>query len=244
MLGRTAHAYVDEVQPATGFSQYKPIYAIYGSPDTKVALSFKVKIFAPVALYVGYSQLMMWRLTQNSSPFRDVNYDPEIFYRVQAGHAPVWYVDLGLFEHESNGLNTATSRSWNRSYVRYSMTNALSNETTMRLHWTMKIWAAYGIDKVTNPDIQRKRGNWEATVSLVDAFGPWFERSDLTLRLYGGGASHIDPFQGGQEVTVRVAPAFFKTAVAQIVLQYFHGYGENLLDYRRNRSEFRIGLGF
>ena len=34
------------------------------------------------------------------------------------------------------------------------------------------------------------------------------------------------------------------SSAAQIVIQYFHGYGENLLDYNREKSVFRVGLGF
>jgi outer membrane phospholipase A len=73
--------------------------------------------------------------------------------------------------------------------------------------------------------------------------GDSFEKDDLTLRIYPGGWLNINPFSGGQELTFRLktkARRFLPVAVAQI----FHGYAENLLDYREDRFGFRIGIGF
>lgn len=241
---RPALAYVDEVQPAPGFQQYKPVYFLFGETDSKLALSLKVRVFPLAGLYAAYTQLMFWRLWEESLPFHDVNYNPELFYRFQFGDETNWYADLGLVEHESNGLDRDTSRSWNRSYVRYSMTNSVSDTSRARIHWNVKVWVPYSIDKETNGDLLRYRGFYEGQISLVDAFGFWLDRSDITLRFYGGGASHVNPLKGGQELTVRFAPRLMSASVAQIVIQFFHGYGENLLDYDTNKTVFRAGLGF
>ncbi len=243
LLPRTASAYVDEVQASTRIEQYKPIYALLGNPETKLQMSFRVKMLPLTGLYAGYSQVMIWRLWEESKPFQDLNYNPEIFYRFELGDAPTWYVDLGLYEHESNGRSGHESRSWDRSYVRYSMTHALSSTSRARIHWNIKAWVPYNYD-FDNTDIARRRGLYEAQVSLVDAFGTWLDRSDITLRFFGGGPSHVNPLQGGQELTVRFAPRLLSSSAAQIVLQYFHGYGENLLDYDVKKSVFRAGLGF
>lgn len=242
LSSRLAHAYVDEVQPSPGLQQYKPMYVLFGNPDTKLQLSFKVRVFPLAGLYAAYSQIMMWRLWTDSKPFHDINYNPEIFYRFQFGDR-LWYADLGLYEHESNGRSGDPSRSWDRSYVRYSMTHELSKTTRARIHWNVKAWVAYGYDP-TNKDIQRYRGAYEAQISLVDAFGPWFDRGDITWRVFSGGASHVNPFKGGSELTLRFAPRLLSSSVAQIVVQWFYGYGENLLDYDRKRTVIRAGLGF
>ena len=242
-LAARARAYVDEVQPSPGFQQYRPIYALLGEDETKLQLSFKVRVLPLLGLYAAYSQVMIWRLFDESRPFRDINYNPELFYRLQFGESPTWYVDVGLYEHESNGREEADSRSWDRSYVRYSMTHALSKTTRARIHWNMKAWIAYGYDP-TNRDIQRYRGAYEGQVSLVDAFGPWFDRGDITWRIFGGGASHVNPFKGGSELTLRFAPKLLSSSVAQIVVQWFYGYGEDLIDYNRKKTMLRAGLGF
>lgn len=242
-LPTAAHAYVDEVQASTRIEQYKPIYALIGDPDTKLNLSFRVRMLPLTGLYAAYSQTMLWRLWETSKPFRDINYNPEVFYRFELGDAPTWYVDLGLYEHESNGRAGLESRSWDRSYVRYSMTHALSSTSRARIHWNIKAWVPYNYD-YDNKDIARRRGLYEGQISLVDAFGSWLDRSDITLRFYGGGRSHMNPFGGGQELTIRFAPRVLSSSAAQIVIQYFHGYGENLLDYDREKSVFRAGLGF
>ncbi len=240
---RSAFAYVDEVQASTRLEQYKPIYALIGDPDTKLQLSFKVRMLPLTGLYAAYSQIMLWRLWEESKPFRDINYNPEIFYRFEFGDAPNWYIDLGLYEHESNGRAEHESRSWDRSYLRFSMTHALSSTSRARIHWNVKAWVPYNYD-YDNTDIARRRGLYEVQVSLVDAFGSWLDRSDITLRFHGGGPSHVNPFQGGQELTLRFAPRLLSSSAAQIVVQYYHGYGENLLDYDVKKSVFRAGLGF
>ena len=60
---------------------YKPVYFITGYPNTKVQISFKYQLFDNLDLYFGYSQLAFWELlTKKSSPFGDINFNPELFY--------------------------------------------------------------------------------------------------------------------------------------------------------------------
>src|ERR1700761_9482095 len=61
---------------------YKPMYFIMGSPNTKIELSFKIKLVEAGNLYFGYTQLMFWELFQKDAFFHDLNYIPELFYRL------------------------------------------------------------------------------------------------------------------------------------------------------------------
>jgi phospholipase A1 len=219
---------------------YKPNYFLLGDPNSKLSLSFKIKLLEDADLYLAYSQLMFWELGQESSPFQDVNYNPEIFYRVHIDDFPSNWVDVGIFEHESNGQAGEESRGWNRFYLLYSA-EAFSWEN-VNLYGSLKAWLPYNKED-TNSDITQYRGLWELNLTLATVEGSSFERSDLTLRLYPGGRTGMDPTQGGQEVTLRLK-AMFKSFLPILTIQYFNGYGEGLLAYNESESIWRIGIGF
>ena len=54
----------------------------------------------------------------NSSPFRDTNFNPEMFYRFKESPLGSGFfgADVG-FEHESNGQPVSRSRSWNLLHI-------------------------------------------------------------------------------------------------------------------------------
>lgn len=226
-------AYGDEgTPPWADFYPYKQIYLLTGHPDSKLQLSFKFKVLRNQEIYVGYSQLIMWDLFQKSSPIRDINYNPDIFYRWNFNESAEKWLDFGAFEHESNGKDGRASRSWNRSYVRYHCA-----------FFSAKIWIPYWMDDTTT-DLVHYRGLWELEFTLSDFMKTFFSsRNDLILRFYTGGASRLNPLQGGQELTLRLK-LNEKNIVPQLVFQLFHGYGENLLDASENRTGIRAGLGF
>jgi phospholipase A1 len=245
LTNQITYGYVDEITPELSiFSEYKPTYIIMGHPDTKVQISFKAQIVRAMPLYFAYSQLMIWELfIEPSSPFRDINFNPELFYRLHLNeNSKYQWLDFGIYEHESNGKDGADSRSWDRIYLRYATTFLLDSEHGSKLHLTAKAWIPFNYDS-TNPDLAKYRGIYEITVSLIDFMGESFERDDLTLRIYPGGWGDINPLKGGQELTFRLK-AKSTRFLPMLVAQIFHGYAENMLDYRENRFGIRAGIGF
>ncbi len=98
-----------------------------GTDDADAELKFQVSLKHPIGgwpLYFGYTQTAYWRWLdeQRSRPFREINFNPELWYRVRPGRLPWRWLDwLGLdfgVEHESNGEDVPASRSWNRVYAR------------------------------------------------------------------------------------------------------------------------------
>lgn len=237
------NAYTNEVSllkvPIEG---YRPSYFLYGNPDSKLQVSFKVQLLERYRVYFAYSQLMFWELREDSKPFRDLNFNPELFYRYIRTEESNWHVDLGM-EHESNGRGGDDSRSWNRTFVRYSF--KIKGMEEPELYFDTKFWfAPTSSFDVTNFDIQRYRGFWEIYLTATNFLGGAFDRHDLSFRLYPGGPSGTDPLRGGQELTFRFVGAFKPLALPMLTLQLFNGYGENLLDYKRRRTIFRVGIGF
>ncbi|MEN0059898.1 MAG: phospholipase A [Bdellovibrio sp.] len=240
--GSRAQAYPNENETTTWQVQgYKPNYFLLSDDDAKLNVSFKMPLLEGQGLYLGYSQIMLWRIYEDSSPFEDVNYNPEIFYRVLIPDQRLTWVDVGIYEHESNGQSGENSRGWNRFYLLYS-TEAVSFDEA-KIFWSLKGWVPYSVED-TNERLVEYRGHYEGSVTLASFLGPYFERSDLTLRFFAGGHAGMDPTQGGQEVTLRLKGPVTKIFLPVLTLQLYHGYAESLLNYDQKKTEFRVGIGF
>jgi outer membrane phospholipase A len=226
--------------PYVRLQEYQPIYIIAGKPDTKVQFSFMTQFIQKIEFYFGYTQLMMWDLSHPSAPFRDLNYNPDLFYRIHMDQESSQWLDLGAFEHESNGKDGDDSRGWHRFYLRYHSQHRLGEE--VRGLWSFKLWYPIPYDS-SNKDIVHYRGVWELQISLKNFLGSFFGENNLALRIYPGGRYYSNPLAGGQELTL-LTKAPLKVLTPLAVFQIFHGYGENLLDYKTERWGVRAGLGF
>lgn len=241
------HAYIDETLPHSfkAFSSYKPIYAVSGYPNTKIQMSLKAKVVPALPLYVGFTQLLSWDLFQDSSPMKDNNYNPDVFYRFHMGNPDQHrWIDFGGYEHESNGRKGDMSRAWDRMYVRYNDVARLGGEhSETKLHWTVKLAVPINVDRSNNGALAKYRGLIEGMISLSNFVGDFWEEDDLTLRIYLGGSYYLNPLRGGQELTYRARireRKFFPLFVFQI----FHGYAETMIDYKQKIFGFRAGMGF
>lgn len=236
-----SHAYVDEGSPpVVAFSPYKPTFFVVGKHEGKGQFSLKARPAEAIPLYVAYTQLMMWDIYKSSAPMRDINFNPELFYRLTLGEEKeLRWIDFGFFEHESNGQNGSSSRSWNRSYARFSDAYSFTGLTT-KLQWSIKVWAPYSCEGI---GCARYRGLFEANISLENIFDSGFGENDLNLRFYPGGPSYLNLAKGGQELTFRLRPSKL-SYVPLFVIQFFHGYGENMLDQNREELALRGGIGF
>lgn len=236
-----AYAYVDEVvDHFDRLEPYRPSYAVFGKPDMKIQLSGKTRPLMDVDLYLAYTQKIFWQVFTPSGPFRDVNYNPEVFYRYDVDGGNSRWLDFGIYEHESNGGAKADSRSWDRTYLRFSSSSTVV-PGRHALHWSLKAWVPYRVEN-DNPDLVRYRGRWELSVDFSSLVGAPFERSEVLFLAYPGGATGLVPWQGGQELIFRAkagAPRFLSTFMVQL----FHGYGETLMEYREERFSVRAGVG-
>lgn len=229
---------------------YEPIYGVYGpgtNTEARIQISFKYKIFgnhdedeksdsfSPAdGLYFGYTQRMFWNLGADSSPFRNIDFQPEVFYLsppVSLGGSTTVSGQVGL-RHISNGRAGDSSRSLNTVY--FSPMAAFSLGDDRRLIIAPRAWF-YAGDLSDNPDIRRYRGNTELFVQVGEKEGL---RLSTTTRLSfsSGKGSFAADLSYPLRRIIPKAPDFY------LFGQSFVGYGENLLDYNVHTTRFRIGL--
>lgn len=101
---------------------------IEGYNEVKYQISIEVNLLEvkDYGLFFAYTQRSWWDLynVQNSRPFRETNYNPQVFIRTPK--FGLFQFDVGYW-HESNGGTPAVSRSWDRWYLEGSWIDDLFN---------------------------------------------------------------------------------------------------------------------
>lgn len=186
-------------------------------------------------VHFAYTAKSFWQAynTDESSPFRDTNHEPEIFAVFQtdwqALGARVPLVHLGL-SHQSNGRSGAQSRSWHRLYTRIIF-------DYRNYYWSFKPWwrlpesAKSSPEDPTgddNPDIDDYYGYFE--LRGFRRFG----QNDLSLMLRNN-------LRSDNKGAVELGYSYLFAKTKRGYVQLFHGYGDSLLDY--NHKTTRLGVG-
>lgn len=187
-------------------------------------------------LFLAYTNQSYWQInnTESSSPFRETNHEPEVFMMFNNDWKIAGLTNslLGVgFVHQSNGSYLGRSRSWNRIYgiaVFDKGAFALKSKLWWRIPEDEKSFEGdpQGDD---NPDIDDYMGNFELTA----AYGFDGQRVTMMVR------NNLDkPNYGAMELTW----SYPIKDNLRLYTQYFHGYGESMIDY--NARTQRIGIGF
>ena len=229
---------------------YQPIYFVAGpeSPTARFQISLRYQLLnndgalaekAPWlrGLSFAYTQTSLWDLSGQSAPFIDSSYMPEalIFLpRVDQGKWADWFrLDLqsGL-QHESNGKDGTNSRSLNIAYFKPTM--KFGRDGGLEFTLAPKAFAYVG-DLSDNPDIALYRGYF-----LLRSTLGW-DRG-LQLRTEGRIGSHADRGSVQFDLTYPMSEIFAGSFSVYLQMQFFHGYGESLLEYNQRSSHFRVGI--
>ena len=235
------------------FSAHLPIYFIFGpdKPAAKFQFSFKYRLWGDESapgtqysslngVYFGYTQRSIWDITSYSSPFYDTSYMPELIFQSLApmqGPGRVagrqWLGYQAAVQHESNGQGGAASRSMNLLYVRPML--AFGRHDGWWLVFAPKLFTYIG-GLSDNPDLARYRGYGEYALMLS-------KNNNLSLTLTGRIGDHWDKGSLQVDLTYPLRARFGDFATFLLV-QYFNGYGESLLDYQKKSSTVRAGFSF
>ena len=220
--------------------RHYPFYFAYNAGLSKLQISFKSPVARTWPLYFGYTQLMFWALRDDSKPFSDLTYNPELFYRQKlVGWGLVKSIDLGILNHTSNGRDGSESRSFDRAHLKLNFEKEFSR-------WIMSFhvqWSVLYDIEDGNSDIRDYISPLAVGVSTVQLFDSWVDKSELALQLIPGGRKGQEISSGGYQASwsfrlggLDVVPAFY--------LQYYHGYAETLLNYHSRVDVFRVGFIF
>lgn len=229
-------------------SAYEPIYAVYGpgtNTEARIQFSFKYQLFgsrrtngAPHSwrdgLHFAYTQRMFWDLGAHSSPFRNVDYQPELIYVSPSAtlSSGISLNAQGGIRHESNGLAGTQSRSINTIYIAPMAAVPLGGGHRLSISPRLSFFVG---DKSDNPDISRYRGN----TSLFLQVG-----KDDGLRLTTSARLNFESGKGGisNDISYPLPRLLGGGADLYVFGQSFIGYGENLLDYNIRTNRFRLGV--
>jgi outer membrane phospholipase A len=236
--------------PPLAVSVYEPMYVLVGGDgglNAKFQISFRYRLFdnqGPLArqlpwiddLYLSFSQTSLWDLGELSKPFTDSSYRPRLFYanydlaRLFDGQVKVG-VETGI-GHESNGKDGDASRSYNMLYMR--PTFVVGDPEGLRAY-VAPLLHNY-IAESDNPDIDDYRGyvDWLFGIGSKGGLDFWATLRKGTRSDYGSielNASYPLSKLSRGDLT------------GWLMLQYFSGYGESLLDYNRKLdSQLRLGI--
>lgn len=224
------------IDPKNKFSLYQPSYFVFGEENLKIQFSAKYRVAKNYDLYLAYTQVMFWSIYKKSLPFEDINYNPEIFYRILEGEKDfIRSVDLG-HQHTSNGQDGVKSRSINRIFLK---TNFATNFGRNNILGEFKLQDIYNKD-ITNASIVEHMGFWELKIIVTHILVHEAQRLDLEYRFFSG-KKVVDLHKGGREIgliyklnSVNFNPAFY--------VQYYSGYAETLLHYEDKVNAVRAGL--
>jgi phospholipase A1 len=236
--------------PPLALSVYEPVYFLVGGDDglnAKFQISLRFRLFDDHGrlaqrlpfiddLYLSFSQTALWDLGELSKPFKDASYKPRLFY---ANYDLARYFDgklrVGLesgIGHESNGKEADDSRSFNMLYVRPTLT--FGDPDGLRAYLAPLIHNY--IAESDNEDIADYRGyvDWLFGVGSKGGLDFWAVLRKGTRSDFGSielNASYPLSKLSGGDLT------------GWLMLQYFNGYGESLLDYNRKLdSQLRLGI--
>ena len=203
---------------------------------------FQISIEKPLAYNIfglnesisaAYTQRSFWQTAEHSSPFRETNYEPEVFIQFPYKSTSTLKGYKIALNHVSNGKNDELSRSWNRVY--FESYFQLAN-----LFIIPKVW--YRIPENSNdddnPDIEDYYGNGDLTFLYA------YKKHTFELALRNN-LEFNDANKGSAELNWTFPlPEFLYTQNTYGLFQIFSGYGNSLIDYDREVHKVGLGIAF
>ncbi|WP_338362902.1 phospholipase A [uncultured Pseudoalteromonas sp.] len=209
--------------------------------EAKYQLSIKVPLYDDFAdddqaIFFGFTLQSYWQIynSEISSPFRETNYEPEIFWVNYLDQENVlWGDEMAIavgISHQSNGRSQPNSRSWNRIYADFIWENN-------GFVFSFKPWYRIAEDEKENPleadgddnpDIYKYMGYFE--------FGGAYRYHDHEFSFMARNNLNSD-----NRGAIQLDWSFPLWGRLRGYAQYFNGYGESLIDY--NADIQRVGVG-
>ena len=224
------------------FGPYKDTYYTVGLPlnekpneynsDVKFQISFRQRLTKSILpyhshLFLSYSQKAMWNVFEESLPFHDLNFNPGIgLQKLIVSKGRLVGTATLMLEHESNGRDGEASRSWNK----ISFSGAALIDPQLMVH--AKTWIPI-IDGQNNKDILKYSGIFQAGAQFLSTGKRWV--ADVTFVKRKGWNLNCNTI-------INVGYRIRERDNQFLMLHFYDGYGENMLDYNKYHCRLRIGL--
>jgi phospholipase A1/A2 len=228
---------------APWFGLYKDNYFVFGPSIGQKATKYNTNVKFQISiaqrltkstlpfgtyLYLFYTQKCIWNVLEESLPMKDLNFNPGIGLAkpiIRKDGRFIGVLQLAI-EHESNGRDSIESRSWNR----ISFGGSVMITPSVTLHG--KVWVAL-VDGENNKDLLKYTGICQAGISYNSPNKRFGAAMTITKR---------ENWKLDFNTTLELNYRIFRSSNQYLFLQYYNGYGENLLDYNQFRSQIRVGL--
>lgn len=246
------------------FDPYKPVYILFANYTTdineqptsenpinsapealeldqvelKFQISFKTKVLQNILgkkirgdVWIAYTQSSRWQVYNEelSRPFRETDYEPEVIFML-----PTKYKLLGLqgvfsgvsLTHQSNGRSNPLSRSWNRVIFQFGL--EADGWSVILKPW---IRISEEPEEDNNPNIENYVGRAELLVAYKH------KKHQVSFR----GRHSLNSGENNRgSIQLDYAAQIYNNL--KIYTQFFHGYGESLIDYNHKQTNIGIGL--
>ncbi len=209
---------------------------VLDSTELKFQISFKTKIAENLFgdngdIWAGYTQSSRWQAynAENSRPFRETNYEPEVMMVFRNGYSiGGWRGRMtGIsLNHQSNGRPDPLSRSWNRVMLNIGLD---------RENWALVLRPWYRIPESrsddNNPDIEDYMGRGDATLI--------WNRNGHEVALM---ARHSLRTGDRSHGALQLDYGFPISNLLRGHIQVFDGYGESMIDYNHKATYVGVGV--
>jgi len=208
-------------------------------------MSIKYNLLWPFesGIYFAYTQLSYWKIFDTSSPFKDNNYMPEVFYKFESRRnlfnifiPGLDYVQISPYSHRSNGRESGPA---DRGEDKYYGEIQVSKGQVYNFGARGKVFNYYHIAN-GNKDINDYHKNYEASVffKLRSRNVKYLDKEEIS---FSWGGNPLDKGWAMGEISLRILTTYIQP---KLYIQWFHGYDEFMLNYDKKTSAVRAGLIF
>ena len=233
---------VEDFDNRPAFGIYKDTYFVGGTAlnhkpteynsNVKFQISFRQRLTKSILpfhshLFLSYSQKAIWNVFEESLPFHDLNFNPAIgLQKLVISKDKLVGTASIILEHESNGRDGEASRSWNK----VSFAGEAFIDRNLMVH--AKTWFPI-IDGQQNKDILKYSGIYQAGAQFLTDDQRWV--ADVTFVKRKGWNLNFNTI-------LNVGLRLSKRRNQYLMLHFYDGYGENMLDYNKYHCNVRLGL--
>ena len=200
--------------------------------DVKFQVSFRQQLTKSVLpwhthVFLFYSQKAMWNVFEESLPFHDLNFNPGVgLTKLIISKGRLIGSASFILEHESNGRDGEASRSWNK----VSLSGSVFVLPELMIHG--KVWIPI-VDGQNNKDILKYSGIFQGGAQFISHNKRWVVDATLIKR---------QGWNFSFNTIINVGFRISKKSNQFLMLHFYDGYGENMLDYNKYHCRLRIGL--